>query len=307
MTRGGSARQFEIVGLVSDTHDYNVRTQPAPAVWFAIQQDTPYMPTLHVRTAAADTGSVLAAVRGAFDALDKGFPIFDIETLERRIEDSLSRERLVADISAVFGMVALLLAGIGLYGVLAYSVTRRTREIGVRMALGSSASSVVSMIAREGLVLMAAGAIVGLGIGGEVLHHAHEQPRAARRPLRRPGSRVSRDGAGKIGALPEAVEGVEGVALAVGVPAEQIEMADRSPVVRAAVVHDDEVTAEIPGADVDAGEAAARTQRARRQVAHHVPLADEHAEARVVRRARALRRAPCPAPPSKLPSLPRAF
>jgi putative ABC transport system permease protein len=121
------------------------------------------MPTLHVRTAAtADTGSVLAAVRAAFDALDKGFPIFDIKTLERRIDDSLSRERLVADISAVFGVAALLLAGIGLYGVLAYSVTRRTREIGVRMALGSSAASVVSMIAREGLVLTAAGAIAGL-------------------------------------------------------------------------------------------------------------------------------------------------
>jgi predicted permease len=162
-TRAGSAPPFEIVGVVSDTHDYNVRTQPAPAVWFAIQQDTPYMPTLHVRTAAtADTGSVLAAVRAAFDALDKGFPIFDIKTLERRIDDSLSRERLVADISAVFGVAALLLAGIGLYGVLAYSVTRRTREIGVRMALGSSAASVVSMIAREGLVLTAAGAIAGL-------------------------------------------------------------------------------------------------------------------------------------------------
>src|SRR5438132_3326420 len=123
---------------------------------------------------------------------------------------------------------------------------------------------------------------------GEVLHHANAQPRAARRLLRQPGPRVSSNGAGETGALPEAIEGVVGVVLAVGVPAEQIDLADRSPVVRAAVSHDDEVAAEVPGAVVDAGEAAARTQRTRGHVDYYIPLADEHAEARVIRRARPL-------------------
>src|SRR5438067_6914665 len=82
---------------------------------------------------------------------------------------------------------------------------------------------------------------------GEVLHHANAQPRAARRLLRQPGPGVSSNGAGETGALPEAIEGVVGVALAVGVPAEQIDLADRSPVVRAAVSHDDEVAARGPG------------------------------------------------------------
>jgi ABC-type antimicrobial peptide transport system permease subunit len=122
------------------------------------------MPTLHVRTATADTNAVMSAVRHEFDALDKGFPVFDIKTLGLRIEDSLSRERMVADISAGFGLLALLLAGVGLYGILAYSVSRRTREIGIRVALGSSTVDIVWLIGREALILVTGGAVVGIAI-----------------------------------------------------------------------------------------------------------------------------------------------
>jgi macrolide transport system ATP-binding/permease protein len=157
-------RQFTIVGIVADAHYYDVHLPPPPAAWFAIQQDTPYMPTLHVRTATADTNAVMSAVRHEFDALDKGFPVFNIKTLGLRIEDSLSRERMVADISAGFGLLALLLAGVGLYGILAYSVSRRTREIGIRVALGSSTVDIVWLIGREALILVTGGAVVGIAI-----------------------------------------------------------------------------------------------------------------------------------------------
>ena len=155
------ARRFEIVGVVDDTHYYEIRTAPQPAVWFAMGQIPPYMPTLHVRTIASDTSPITTAVRREFDTVDKGFPVFNIRTLAARVEDSLSRERLVADLSATFGAVALALTAVGLYGVLAYSVARRTREIGVRVALGCRPASVLWMIAREALALVGTGSLVG--------------------------------------------------------------------------------------------------------------------------------------------------
>ena len=90
--------------------------------------------------------------------------MFNIRTLELRMEDALSRERIVAALSAAFGVLALALAAIGLYGVISYAVSRRTREIGIRMALGSSARSVLWLTAREALVLVSTGGAIGTGI-----------------------------------------------------------------------------------------------------------------------------------------------
>jgi predicted permease len=162
-TQDKDARPFEIVGVVGDVHYYDVHAAPQPAVWFTFQDyAAPYMPTLHVRTARSDTAAMSAAVRHEFDVLDKGFPVFNIKSFEVRIEDSLARERMVADLSGAFGILALALAAVGLYGILAYSVSRRTREIGIRMALGSRSRSVVWMVAREALVLVAAGSVAGM-------------------------------------------------------------------------------------------------------------------------------------------------
>jgi predicted permease len=160
----GRARSFQVVGVVRNSHYYDLRTAPPPAAYFTYQEQPPYMPTLHVRTNAPDTAGTIAAVRREFDALDKGFPVFNIKTLEIRIEDSMARERMVANLAGVLGLLALLLAAVGLYGVLAYLVSRRTREIGIRMALGADAGSVVWLIAREALLLIAAGSIAGIAI-----------------------------------------------------------------------------------------------------------------------------------------------
>jgi predicted permease len=155
---------FEIVGVVGNTHYYDVHAAPGPAAWFTFQVNAPYMPTLHVRTNRSDTAAMIAAVRHELDTVDKGFPIFNIKTLEARIEDSLARERMVANLSGAVGLLALALAAVGLYGILAYSVGRRTREIGIRMALGSDARSVLWMVAREALLLVAVGSLAGVVI-----------------------------------------------------------------------------------------------------------------------------------------------
>jgi predicted permease len=157
-------RTFTVIGVVANTRYYDLHTKPGPAGWIGLLQETPYMPTLHVRASTGDVGSVVTAVRQEFDAIDKGFPIFNIKTLAARVEDSLARERMVANISVTFGVLALVLAGVGLYGLLAYSVSRRQREIGIRLALGSSGGAVLWGVAREAAVLVIWGALAGLAI-----------------------------------------------------------------------------------------------------------------------------------------------
>ena len=163
-TDGAQMHRYQVVGVVANSHYYDLRSAPPPAAYFAYQDSAPYMPTLHVRTAALDTASTIAAVRHEFDALDKGFPVFNIKTLELRIEDSMARERMVANLAGALGLLALVLAAVGLYGVLAYLVSQRTREIGIRMALGANPGSVVWLIVREALLLIVAGSMAGIAI-----------------------------------------------------------------------------------------------------------------------------------------------
>jgi hypothetical protein len=159
-----AARQFEIIGVIADSRYYDLHLPPQPAAWFTFQDDAglPYMPTLHVRAHTADTAAIIATVRHEIDSFDKGFPVFNVKTLQVRIEDALARERILANLSGAVGFLALVLAAVGLYGVLAYSVSRRTREFGIRMALGSSARFVLWMVAREAFLLVALGSLAGL-------------------------------------------------------------------------------------------------------------------------------------------------
>lgn len=154
---------FRVVGVVGNFHYYDPR-RIRPAAFYAFQNDPPYMPTVHVRIASSNAASYIPAIRREFDAVDKGFPIFNVRTLSDRIEDALARERMIADLSTMFGLLALSLAAVGLYGVFTYSVTQRTREIGLRMALGSKISSVLWLIIQEAFLLVA----IGVGFGSAV-------------------------------------------------------------------------------------------------------------------------------------------
>jgi ABC-type antimicrobial peptide transport system permease subunit len=116
---------------------------------------------LYVRTAGA-AASVLPQIRQAVQDLDRNLPLFDVNTLAEEVGAVLIQERLIATLSAVFSMLALLLACVGLYGLLAFSVVQRTAEMGIRMALGARRTDVVWTVMREGLMLVAVGLAIGV-------------------------------------------------------------------------------------------------------------------------------------------------
>jgi ABC-type antimicrobial peptide transport system permease subunit len=128
--------------------------------YFPMAQDTSSLMTFALKT--ADRPETLAsALRSAVASLDPELPVFDLRTMEQRTETALLNRRSPALLSLSFAIVALLLSGVGIYGVLAYLVTQRRKEIGIRMALGSSAGRIFDLVIREGAWLVGSGFLVG--------------------------------------------------------------------------------------------------------------------------------------------------
>jgi len=153
---------FEIVGVVRASRYYDLHSPPLPGYFYSLPQWGPYMPTLHVRVESANSGTVVAEVRREFDAIDRGVPVFDIRTLQDRANDTLAQQRMVTDLAGAFGALALTLVAVGLYGLMAFSVARRTREIGIRVALGAVPIQIVRLIARQGMSIVVFGLALGL-------------------------------------------------------------------------------------------------------------------------------------------------
>ena len=158
----GTKTDITIIGVVGDTKYESMREEIPYELYIpAAQQGFGNGMTVYVR-AAGDVARVFDTLRTETRAVDAGVPTYDMRTLTDQMEISLLTERLLATLSSVFGCLATLLAALGLYGVMAFMVTRRTREIGIRMALGAGQREVVWMVLRETLVLAGIGVAVGL-------------------------------------------------------------------------------------------------------------------------------------------------
>jgi putative ABC transport system permease protein len=159
-TDPGTPIDTEIIGVVNDTRYEGLRDDIPRLVYVAAQQAPQGSQWFYVRT-ERDPESTMSAVRAALRELEPNLPVTYFKTLERQLEESLVTERMIATLSTGFGALATLLAVIGLYGVMAFLVTRRAREIGIRMALGALPGNVLWLVMREVLALVAAGILVG--------------------------------------------------------------------------------------------------------------------------------------------------
>jgi predicted permease len=154
---------LEIVGVAADAKYSSLRQITPAAAYIPAFQFNPTVlgnVTFELRTAGSPA-TLATAARRAIMATDRGIPIFGVRTLVQQIDESLVQEHLMATLAGLFGLLALLLAGIGLYGLMAYSVAQRTHEVGVRMALGAHKGAVLRLVLRQGMTL----ALVGEGVG----------------------------------------------------------------------------------------------------------------------------------------------
>ncbi len=158
-----TGRTYRVIGVNSDHTQHGVLEQPAPFVYFAAAQRPSRYNFLLART-SGDAAALLSAMRRELLALEPGLVIMDANTMETHMMASLLPARAGALLATGFGALGTLLAALGVYGVVAFSVARRTKEIGLRMALGAEPRTVLTMVLGQGFTLVAAGLVVGGGL-----------------------------------------------------------------------------------------------------------------------------------------------
>jgi ABC-type antimicrobial peptide transport system permease subunit len=155
---------WEIVGVAGDTKYNDLRREVHPTAYVPV---TGGGATFELRTASSPA-ALIPAVRRTVNDTDSNVPIFGVRTQSQRIDELLTQERLIARLGSCFGGLALLLACVGLYGLLSFEVARRTREIGIRMALGAERADVLRSIAVQGLRVTVVGVVAGIAGGAAV-------------------------------------------------------------------------------------------------------------------------------------------
>ncbi|HSE99030.1 MAG TPA: FtsX-like permease family protein, partial [Blastocatellia bacterium] len=157
---GYSRKELEIIGMVGDVRQLRLDAEVKPEVYVSFNQ-TPWTFMTFVIKTAGDPSSLASTVRGQVGIVDKDIPVYSIATMQQRMSDSVAKRRFNMLLVGSFGFLALVLAGVGIYGVISYSVAQRTHEIGLRMALGADRRDIFRLIVGQGIVLT----IIGIGIG----------------------------------------------------------------------------------------------------------------------------------------------
>ncbi|HEX3144156.1 MAG TPA: FtsX-like permease family protein, partial [Pyrinomonadaceae bacterium] len=157
---------LEIVGVVGDVRYDSAKQEAGRTAYrpiLQVQDSDAYNSNIEIRT-TGEAANLGPTVRAVLKQIDANLPVYDVTTLREQLSGRLQQETLVAELASFFGLLALLLACIGLYGVMAHGVLRRTKEIGIRMALGAERRGIVWMVMRETLVLVVAGIAVGVPV-----------------------------------------------------------------------------------------------------------------------------------------------
>jgi predicted permease len=162
--KGDTLHDFQIVGLVRNSKYYDLRDDFGPIAYYPLQQGDRAMNSIRILVrSSVSTEGLRKSLRHAMAEVNPALTL-DFAVLDQQVKDNLLRERLLAVLSGFFGALAVLLATIGLYGVIAYMVARRTNEIGIRMALGAAPRQILAMVLREATSLLGAGVLVGIAL-----------------------------------------------------------------------------------------------------------------------------------------------
>jgi predicted permease len=154
---------IQVVGVAKDAKYMSLRERPRPAAFYPHSQHGLFLYTLIARC-DGNPKSVVPEIRGAVRAIDPNLPVGDVTTFETIVDNSVLNQRLITQLSTFFGLLAVLLSSIGIYGVVSYGVVRRTNEFGLRMALGAERANVLWMVVRETSRVLLMGVALGLVI-----------------------------------------------------------------------------------------------------------------------------------------------